>query len=715
MYQVAVYGKGGIGKSTMSANISYALSGMGLKVLQVGCDPKHDSTRLLLGGRSQTTVLDYVRTVPLAKRCLDDVIVEGSGGVLCAEAGGPEPGIGCAGRGILTTFDTLRKLGADSLPTDVRIYDVLGDVVCGGFAVPLRGEYADGIILVTSGEFMSLYAANNIMKGISNFDTGSPRVIGIIQNSRGVENEDEMVSRFAEATGVEVIGVMPRDRTFAEAEGNGHTVREMFPDSDLSVRIDAVARRIVEVRDGVRMAVNPRPLDDDQLSDLAAGRPIRPGSGKVTGRVGCSGCDHRMSIKDTKVMSSCAAYGAAAAYLKMNDVTVILHGPLSCMYMMDTSRNKAVLDLYQKDLFKVRPNHNLVCTCMDDTVSIFGGNGLLERSLDDAVASGARKVAVITTCMPGIIGDDCETLIRRFSSEHPDIRFDYIPADGDIAGEYTDGFMMAAESIADMIDTSVEPEDGYVNLIGTSFFDLHTRESLDALTSMLERFGLRENCRFLDETSSDTIGMFCRGSIDMMVGDTPMNRELAGIIRRRTGREPFPHSIPVGLYNYEEWLDALGERMGKRAEASEEVRRVQAMYDSFIDSHKGRFAGKRVIIMNKMNSNVDWLIDLLKDLGVEILKVGIAPNPRRKVMRAVTRHTDLVTEEYTDEMLVSDVLSLSPDLLISDIVRRFPGMCRFARFSKVGLGVEPTLRYAEYLENIMRLPAEEGWKRGLRL
>lgn len=715
MYQVAVYGKGGIGKSTMSANISYALSGMGLKVLQVGCDPKHDSTRLLLGGRSQTTVLDYVRTVPLAKRCLDDVIVEGSGGVLCAEAGGPEPGIGCAGRGILTTFDTLRKLGADSLPTDVRIYDVLGDVVCGGFAVPLRGEYADGIILVTSGEFMSLYAANNIMKGISNFDTGSPRVIGIIQNSRGVENEDEMVSRFAEATGVDVIGVMPRDRTFAEAEGNGHTVREMFPDSDLSARIDAVARRIVEVRDGVRPAVNPRPLDDDQLSDLAAGRPIRPGSGKVTGRVGCSGCDHRRSIEDTKVMSSCAAYGAAAAYLKMNDVTVILHGPLSCMYMMDTSRNKAVLDLYQKDLFKVRPNHNLVCTCMDDAVSIFGGNGLLEKALDDAVASGARKVAVVTTCMPGIIGDDCETLIRRFSTEHPDIRFDYIPADGDIAGEYTDGFMMAAESIAGMIDTSVEPEDGYVNLIGTSFFDLHTRGSLDALTSMLERFGLRENCRFLDETSSDTIGRFCRGSIDMMVGDTPMNRELAGIIRKRTGREPFPHTIPVGLYNYEEWLDALGERMGKREEAAEEIRRVQVMYDSFIGSHEGRFAGKRVIIMNKMNSNVDWLIDLLKDLGVEILRVGIAPNPRRKVMRAVTRHTDLVTEEYTDEMLMSDVLSLSPDLLISDIVRRFPGMCRFARFSKVGLGVEPTLRYAEYLENIMRLPAEEGWKRGLRL
>ena len=201
MYQVAVYGKGGIGKSTMSANISVSLAEMGLKVMQVGCDPKHDSTRLLLEGRAQTTVLDYVRNVPVGRRKLEDVIEVGTSGVLCTEAGGPEPGIGCAGRGILTTFDTLKKLGAENLDTDVRIYDVLGDVVCGGFAVPLRGEYADGIVLVTSGEFMAMYAANNIMKGLSNFDTGKPRLIGIILNSRGVEGEDETVRRFAKAAG----------------------------------------------------------------------------------------------------------------------------------------------------------------------------------------------------------------------------------------------------------------------------------------------------------------------------------------------------------------------------------------------------------------------------------------------------------------------------------------------------------------------------------
>ena len=715
MYQIAVYGKGGIGKSTMSANISVALADSGLKVMQVGCDPKHDSTRLLLGGRSQTTVLDYVRTVPLGKRRLEDVIEEGTSGVLCTEAGGPEPGIGCAGRGILTTFDTLRKLGADDLPTDVRIYDVLGDVVCGGFAVPLRAEYADGIILVTSGEFMSMYAANNIMKGIVNFDTGRPRVIGMILNSRGVPGELETVRRFADATGVEIIGVLPRDRMFAEAESNGHTVREMFPDSPISAEVDSIAARIIAVRDGKVPAVYPRPLDDDQLSDLAAGRDIRPGTGKVSGRIGCSGCGHRVSIKDTRVMSSCAAYGAVAAYLRMNDVAVVLHGPIRCTNMMDTSRTKAVLDLYRRGLFNVTPNHNLRCTGMDDSVSIFGGNALLERSLYDVIGEGFTHIAVVSTCMPGIIGDDCGTVIRRVTSEHPDVRVDYIPADGDIQGEYTDGYMMAAETIADLIDTSLEPEEGLVNLIGTSFFDLHSDENLRSLTGMLSRFGLRENCRFLDETTSGSIKGYCRASIDMMVADNPQSRELAEIIRRRTGRESFPHAIPVGLYSYEEWLQALGERMGKEDEAVAEIAEVQSMYDSFVESHRYRFEGRKVIIMNKLNNNLDWLIDLLGDLGAEILRVGTCPNTRRSNVSPVTRHPDMVTEDYTDEMLSDDLASLDPDLLISDIARHVTGRCRFARFTKVGMGVEPTLRYAEYLENIMRLPSEEGWKRGLRL
>ena len=148
MVRVAMYGKGGIGKSTMSSNLTAALSDMGYRVMQIGCDPKHDSTRLLLGGEVKSTILDYMKNTPLDKRRLEDILSEGYKGCLCAEAGGPEPGVGCAGRGIISSFELLKELGGDSIERDVTLYDVLGEVVCGGFAVPLRNEYAEIVYIV---------------------------------------------------------------------------------------------------------------------------------------------------------------------------------------------------------------------------------------------------------------------------------------------------------------------------------------------------------------------------------------------------------------------------------------------------------------------------------------------------------------------------------------------------------------------------------------
>jgi len=713
MYQIALYGKGGIGKSTMAANISVALAKKGLKVMQVGCDPKHDSTRLLLEGKAQGTVLDYVRNTPIAKRKLEDVIMTGTEGVLCAEAGGPEPGIGCAGRGILTTFDTLKKLGADSLDVDVKVYDVLGDVVCGGFAVPLRGEYANGIVLVTSGEFMAMYAANNIMKGLSNFDTGSPRLIGIILNSRGVEGEEELVRRFAKATGTEVIAVMPRDRLFAEAEGQGHTVRELFPDSVISKAVDEISQRIIDVSEGRIQCVYPHPLNDDQLSDLAAGREIREGNPDTSIRDpcgGCSGCAKR-SIKDTRIMMSCAAYGALAAYMKMNDFAVVLHGPESCLYFMDTSRSKAVMELYDRDIFDVRPAHNVRCTMMDDAVSIFGGVKYLEKALNDTIADGFKRIAVVTTCMPGIIGDDCISVIDRIMKQNPGIDIQYVPTDGDVVGDYTDGFMMATSNIVHMIDTSVKPETGKINLIATSFYDLHSKKHMMELDRILDRFGLEVNCRFLDETTSDNIINYCRGSIDMILNDTANNRELCDMICQRTGRELFPASIPVGRYDYEEWLDKIGDATGKHDEAKAEIEIVEAEYQEFIQAHKHRFKGKRIMILNKLSFNIDWLIDILLDLEADLVRIACQQNPRRKEVKAVSRHLDKITQGYRPEDMHKDIEVLNLDLIISDIVVPTGGV-KFARVGKIGLGMRPSLDYVEYLENIIRLPNDEGWKKG---
>lgn len=708
MFQLAVYGKGGIGKSTMSANISVALADRGAKVMQVGCDPKHDSTRLLLGGRTQRTVLDYVRETPVGGRRLEDVIETGTGGVLCAEAGGPEPGIGCAGRGILTTFETLSKLGADDLDADIRIYDVLGDVVCGGFAVPLRREHADAVILVTSGEFMAVYAANNIMKGMLNFDAGRPRLLGIVFNSRGGEGERETVERFAAAAGTEVIAEIPRDRLFADAESRGHTLMELYPDSEAAQRIGAVAERVLAASRGEVQMYEPRPLDDDQMADLAAGREIRPAKSVPEARIPCTGC--RTTIRGTRVMSSCAAYGATAALVRAGGSAVIVHGPLSCTYLMGTTYAKAVLDLYERGVFRGRPDHDIRSTAMDDSSAIFGGSRFLERALEEAYEDGRRRMSVVTTCMPAIIGDDCQSVLDAFRVSHPDASLELVLAEGDIAGEYTDGFMLAARVLADRIDTSVEPKRGYVNLVSTSFFDIQSRGNMAALDRMLSVFGMRVNCRFIDDDSPAPIEMFCRGAVDILMNDTRNTRELMSFITARTGREPFPAVMPVGIHDYVLWIREMGRFTDRTVEAEAEVARATAEYRAMADAHRPRMEGVRVIIMWKMGANPDWLVDALNDVGAEVVRVGFFRSTRKAGGSPDSRYD--VDGDYSEEKLARDAEELHPDLVISDIVRRVPSGVHFAKLNKIGTGYMNVFDYIQYLENTMRLPEVEGWRLG---
>lgn len=229
MKKIAFYGKGGIGKSTTASNVSAALSMTGKSVCQIGCDPKNDSTRLLLGRNCQATVLDVVRKKG-EDVAYEDVVHTGFNGVRCIEAGGPEPGVGCAGRGIIVALQTLEALDAVGDP-DVILYDVLGDVVCGGFAVPIREGYAEEIYIVTSGEMMALYAANNIAKGISRFaKRGKVRLGGIIANSRKVYREEELIQAFAERLNTHLIAFVPRDPIVQQAEIRRQTVLEYAPE-----------------------------------------------------------------------------------------------------------------------------------------------------------------------------------------------------------------------------------------------------------------------------------------------------------------------------------------------------------------------------------------------------------------------------------------------------------------------------------------------------
>jgi len=262
--QIAIYGKGGIGKSTTTQNLTAGLLELNKKVMVVGCDPKADSTRLLLGGLHQKTVLDTLRDQGEDIQ-LDQILKEGFKGVRCVESGGPEPGVGCAGRGIITSINMLENLGAYTDDLDFVFYDVLGDVVCGGFAMPIREGKAKEIYIVASGEMMALYAANNISKGIQRYArAGGVRLGGIICNSRNVDHEHDLLRAFSTELGTQLLYFVPRDNIVQRAEINKKTVIQFDPKSKQAKEYRNLAEAVVNNTN----FVVPTPMTQERLEEI---------------------------------------------------------------------------------------------------------------------------------------------------------------------------------------------------------------------------------------------------------------------------------------------------------------------------------------------------------------------------------------------------------------------------------------------------------------
>ncbi len=266
MRQIAIYGKGGIGKSTTTQNLVVGMSEAGKKVMIVGCDPKADSTRLMLHAKAQTTVMDLARERGSVEDLeLEEVLMTGYQGIKCVESGGPEPGVGCAGRGVITAINFLEENGAYTDDLDFVFYDVLGDVVCGGFAMPMREKKAQEIYIVTSGEMMAMYAANNICKGIVKYAvSGGIRLGGLICNSRQVDKEYELIKALADRLGTQLLHFVPRDNIVQRAELKRMTVIEHAPDCTQANEYRTLARKISENKN----MVIPEPLTMDELEEL---------------------------------------------------------------------------------------------------------------------------------------------------------------------------------------------------------------------------------------------------------------------------------------------------------------------------------------------------------------------------------------------------------------------------------------------------------------
>ena len=281
--QIAIYGKGGIGKSTTTSNISAALAVAGYKVMQFGCDPKSDSTNTLRGGKYIPTVLDELREKNVVKP--RDVIYEGFNGVYCVEAGGPAPGVGCAGRGIITAVELFKKGKVfEELGLDFVIFDVLGDVVCGGFAVPIREGIAEHVFTVSSADFMAIYAANNLFRGIKKYSASKGALLGgLIANSVNAPYAKEIIDDFVAQTHTRVVEYVPRSVTVTQAELQGKTTIEASPDSEQAKIYTRLAQSIADHE----VSSVPQPLEQNQLREWAekwAGHLLSLASGEVQGQ-----------------------------------------------------------------------------------------------------------------------------------------------------------------------------------------------------------------------------------------------------------------------------------------------------------------------------------------------------------------------------------------------------------------------------------------------
>lgn len=699
--RIAIYGKGGIGKSTTSSNLSYCLARMGASVLQIGCDPKHDSTRQLIGGANQRTVLEYVRDTPPSKRLLSDVMMTGSAGVSCIEAGGPEPGIGCAGRGILTMFETLKRLGVDDVRKDIIVYDVLGDVVCGGFAVPMRAEHSDAVYIVTSGEFMSLYAANNILKGLLNFGAERPRVAGLIFNERGSPDEHPLVQRFAEAVELPIVVTILRSVEFMSAEKEGRTVSELYPDSTPASIYRDLAEDVILLSEGGRALHVPKPLTDDQLNDLLSGRSLDL-SCRAVRKPACTAPKHLG-------MASCASRGAAFEAGRVTDLPIIVHGPDSCGYVMSHTQDSHYLSDMDADIFLVpKMRNNIVCTGMTNDSSVFGGVGLLSDKIDELYGEGNRIIAVVTTCVSGMIGDDVDRVARDAMASHPDLKVLTVHADGNLSGDSEEGRDAVIESLVEMIDHATLERRDTVNLVDDTFMwysrgrnDVWTREILGAL-------GLELGVKIFEDCTLEDIRSCGCNRFTILADDTERNRFITDLLKAKGFLFELP-TLPKGFREAVGWAKEVGTATGREAFAEDYIRSMESEYCLAV-SEAGILRGRKIDFAVSAGTDVDWMVDTLLDVGADV----------RHAYLFRTRSSEIRVSRYRDRIdmvnvesprALNGLLSEDPPELIIGMAHMFCESC----FKQVDppqecIGHRASIEFLRIVCNILRSGTTEGWK-----
>lgn len=701
MKQIAVYGKGGIGKSTLSANISAALSLNNKRILQIGCDPKHDSTKLLMRGLSIPTVLDYIKTKSPLEYRKSDILFEGFGKIGCIEAGGPKPGVGCAGRGIITAFELLETLHIKD-NYDMIVYDVLGDVVCGGFAVPIRREYSDSIFIVTSGEYMSLYAANNILRGIQNYDENRPRLLGILYNSRNVKNEDDRVYKFAEAVKLPVFARIPRDDIFARAEKANVTVLELTQNEENPVAdiFKDIAKRICEGTE--HFAANP--LTDDELEALIlSNEGASPKASHSTtsspkqeeeDTLSCScesagpcevctgvssGQEESTSDYDAPYLSKnvirdeplhgCAFNGAMTMSSNLKDAVILAHSPKSCTYLsIQTISSAGRRTLFERG--NILPSSlipNVLSTDMSETDMVFGGSENLLSKVKSILNSKSPPpaIVIVSSCPSGIIGDDIDDALS-LSTERTKIVT--VKAEGNLTGDYLQGMLMAYTSLAkQIIDRNVEKRKRTVNIVFEKVVARNTEMNFQRLKAFLARMNISVNCRFLCNTSYASLRDFCSAELNLLAYRDYTGKILEDFFIKEYGASFFEKQFPIGFKETSDWLLALGKHFDASDEAKSIISENEFIYQNRIKSVRPKLEGKKLMIIT-YNHELDWILNAALDCGMKIVKICVLNFSQDEGFRSSLPEIDgiEVVENYDKDERSSDIKRLKPDIILSN-------------------------------------------------
>ena len=701
MKQIAVYGKGGIGKSTLSANISAALSLNNKRILQIGCDPKHDSTKLLMRGLSIPTVLDYIKTKSPLEYRKSDILFEGFGKIGCIEAGGPKPGVGCAGRGIITAFELLETLHIKD-NYDMIVYDVLGDVVCGGFAVPIRREYSDSIFIVTSGEYMSLYAANNILRGIQNYDESRPRLLGILYNSRNVKNEDDRVYKFAEAVKLPVFTRIPRDDIFARAEKANVTVLELTQNEENPVAdiFKDIAKRICEGTEHFAA----EPLTDDELEALILSNEsaITKASHSASSSpkqeekdnpscscesaepcevcTGVSSCQEESTsdydapylsknvIRD-EPLHGCAFNGAMTMSSNLKDAVILAHSPKSCTYLsIQTISSAGRRTLFERG--NILPSSlipNVLSTDMSETDMVFGGSENLLSKVKSVLNSKSPPpaIVIVSSCPSGIIGDDIDDALS-LSTERTKIVT--VKAEGNLTGDYLQGMLMAYTSLAkQIIDRNVEKRERTVNIVFEKVVARNTEMNFQRLKAFLARMNISVNCRFLCNTSYASLRDFCSAELNLLAYRDYTGKILEDFFIKEYGASFFEKQFPIGFKETSDWLLALGKRFDASNEAKSIISENEIIYQNRIKSVRPKLEGKKLMIIT-YNHELDWILNAALDCGMKIVKICVLNFSQDEGFRSSLSEIDgiEVVENYDRDERSSDIKRLKPDIILSN-------------------------------------------------